>query len=222
MKANEKNERPGWQEFKDSLYLKMRPDDVELVMMGYTDAKMGHGYKGEQKRDSGERYFEHPRRVDMTLANEFGIYDPDMLIAGLLHDLVEDTFTFGNREEAAERIQRRYNKRVAAFVLALTKEPCRDKAQKRERDRRYFECIIAEGPKTMIIKLADRLDNLRDLCKCSAAKKAHCVEETEEYILPMAEEAIKQVPQETAKRIIRVREEIIEICERTRHCLVPR
>jgi len=64
------SERPGWQAFKDMPYLKMRPDDVELVMEAYQDAKQGHGY-ARNLRDSGERYFEHPRRVDMTHANEF-------------------------------------------------------------------------------------------------------------------------------------------------------
>jgi len=139
-----------------------------------------------------------------------------MLIAGLLHDVVEDTYAFGSRKDAAARIQRRYNKRVAAFVLALTKESCAEEAEKPERDRRYFESIIAEGPKTMIIKLADRLDNLRSLDACSTEKKAHYVEETKRYILPMAMEAARQVTEEIADRIMKARNEMAIICETTK------
>lgn len=128
---------------------------MELVMMAYGYAKMGHGYKVEQKRDSGERYFEHPRRVAYILMEEFGIYDPDMIITALLHDLVEDTFCFGNRDEAFERIQLTYKKRVAIFVLALTKRHCDEEQEKLMRDQNYFETITREGPKTMILKLAD-------------------------------------------------------------------
>lgn len=215
------HERPDWQAFKDMLYLKMRPDDVELVMEAYNDAKHGHGYQ-QQKRDNGERYFEHPKRVAIILIHNFGIYDPDMLIAGLLHDTVEDTYLFGNVEEAAARIQRRYNKRVSAFVLALTKEPSLREGDKPDRDRRYFERVIQEGPKTTILKLADRLDNLRDLSRCSARKKPHYLEETEQYILPMALEAASKVSQEMAERIKKARQEMIDICEQTRRCIVPR
>ncbi|MFY9457792.1 MAG: HD domain-containing protein [Candidatus Spechtbacterales bacterium] len=216
-----KQSRPEWQRFKDLLYLKMRPDDIELVMESYNDAKTGHGYE-QQVRDSGERYFEHPKRVAVNLIHELEIYDADMIIAALLHDLVEDTFTFGAIEEAASRIQRRYNKRVATFVLALTKEPCDREEDKPERDRRYFERIANEGPKTMILKLADRLDNLRDLRRCSVEKKQHYVEETECYILPLTLEAVRQVTAEMAARITKVNIEMIKICERTRRCLAQR
>ena len=123
--------------FEQLLNLKMRPIDVKLVMKAYQDAKYAHGYEN-QKRDNGERYFEHPRRVALIVMRELEIYDPDMIIAALLHDTVEDTFSFGSKDEAYDRIKSDYNQRVATFVVALSKDPCQTLEEKAERDNRYF------------------------------------------------------------------------------------
>lgn len=213
MKTAKKRDRPDWQAFKDLLYLKMRPDDVELVMEAYGDAKTGHGYE-QQVRDNGERYFEHPRRVALILMRELGIYDPDMIISALLHDIVEDTYSFGARDEAYAKIQRRYNKRVATFVLALSKEPCQDPEEKIARDHRYFEGITSEGPKTMILKLADRLDNLRDLDQCTVEKKRHYAQETRAHILPMAMVVADQVRGKVRLNVLRVYGKMVSICQK--------
>ena len=201
------------EKFEKLLYLKMRPADVELVMGAYQDAKKGHGYK-DQVRDNGERYFEHPRRVALVLMLDLEIYDPDMLIAALLHDIVEDTFAFGSRDKAFKRIQRRYGKRVATFVLALSKEPCERPEEKIERDHRYFEAITQEGPKTTILKLADRLDNLRDMHHCTTAKKRHYVEETRSHILPMALDVTYQVKGKMRLNILTIYGRMVSICQK--------
>ena len=201
------------EKFEKLLYLKMRPADVELVMEAYQDAKKGHGYK-DQVRDNGERYFEHPRRVALVLMLDLEIYDPDMLIAALLHDIVEDTFAFGSRDKAFKRIQRRYGKRVATFVLALSKEPCKRPEEKIERDHRYFEAITQEGPKTTILKLADRLDNLRDMHHCTTAKKRHYVEETRSHILPMALDVTYQVKGKMRLNILTIYGRMVSICQK--------
>jgi len=86
------------EKFEQLLYLKMRPVDVELVMDAYDDAERGHGYE-DQVRDNGEKYFEHPKRAAVSLMRDFEIFDPDMIVAILLHDTVEDTNMFGSKDE---------------------------------------------------------------------------------------------------------------------------
>ncbi len=201
------------EKFEQLLYLKMRPVDVELVMDAYGDAKKGHGHKN-QVRDNGERYFEHPRRVALILMFDLEIYDLDMIIAAFLHDIVEDTFVFGRRDKAFKGIQRRYGKRVATFVLALSKEPCDQPEKKIERDHRYFEAITQEGPKTTILKLADRLDNLRDMHHCTIAKKRHYLEETRSHILPMALDAAYQTEGKMRLNILTIYGRMVSICQK--------
>ena len=73
--------------FEARLKYRMAPHLFELVMDAYRLSKYGH--RG-QKRDDGTRYFEHPRRVAKILLL-WGIYDHEMLIAALLHDIKEDS-----------------------------------------------------------------------------------------------------------------------------------
>jgi len=206
--------RVGRKEFESLLNLRMRPVDIEWVMRAYKASKLGHGHKN-QLRENGERYFEHPKRVALILMRELGVYDRDMIISALLHDIVEDTYIFGARDEAYSNLQGEFRRRVATFVMALSKEPC-GLEEKLERDRRYFEGIVEEGPKTMLLKLSDRLDNLRDLHGCSVAKKQHYVEETEEKILPLALYARTQFSGDIKRNVTRVQKEMVAICERTK------
>lgn len=204
------------EKFEAMLYLKMRPDDVIDVMEAYRDAKEGHGYEN-QKRDGGERYFEHPRGVAIILMKEFGIFDPDMVISALLHDVVEDTYRFGTRDAAFLRLERRYNKRVATFVIALTKIPC-EPEEKSERDQRYFKNILHEGPKTTILKLADRLHNLRTLSDCIEEKQRDYAEETEQYVFPLIEELLHNplLTPFIRNRVRKAYKEMAQICADTR------
>lgn len=200
------------EKFEQLLFLKMRPEDVKRVMESYREAEDAHG-RTNQLRDSGEVYFEHPKRVAMILMLEFEIYDPDMVISALLHDTVEDTPDFGNKDEAYEILQRKYNKRVANFVIALSKEPCSDSKKKDERDMRYFEAIKSEGPMTMVLKLADRPDNLRSLKQYTSERKRRYIVETRTYILPMAKFVIEQFSGKIRTNLRRAHREMVAICE---------
>ena len=200
------------EKFKQLLFLKMRPKDVERVMEAYREAEDAHG-RTSQRRDSGEMYFEHPKRVAMILMLEFEIYDPDMVISALLHDTVEDTSVFGNKDEAYEILQRKYNKRVANFVIALSKESCSDPEKKDERDMRYFEAIMSEGPLTTILKLADKPDNLRSLECYTNERKRRYIAETRMYILPMAKSVAERFSGRIRTNLRRVYREMVAICE---------
>jgi (p)ppGpp synthase/HD superfamily hydrolase len=213
MTSTIKYECIGREEFEKLLYLKMRPDDVALVMDAYNDAKVALDHK-QLKRIGGERAFEHSKRVALILILEFRIYDPDMVISALLHDVVEDTFMFGSITEAPDRIQRRYGKRVATFVLALTKEPCDNPLVKADRDHCYFDNIMYEGPKTIIIKSADRLDNLRSIAPCSDSHKHHYMNETRDHVMPMVRQAANVLPSGIRLCVMDAHNEMAAICGR--------
>lgn len=137
-----------------------------------------------QTRDSGERYFEHPRRVAINLI-EHGWNDSAMICAALLHDVVEDTNT------PFQAIINLCGCEVWDLVSRLSKKVpvyCPLSGQtigrtKKENDR-YWAGLTGLAA---IIKLADRLDNLRDFDTFEPERKERYIKETKEYIIPMGE-----------------------------------
>ncbi len=145
-------------------------------MLAYRLAKYAH--RG-QRRDGGKRYFDHPKRVALILIDELQIYDHEMIIAALLHDLKEDTFML-----EWDDIELIWGMRVKEMVDALTKEV--HLTDREERDRRYKTKIRAADRQTKLVKLADRLDNLRDFDACTPEKQRRYIQETRRDYLPLA------------------------------------
>lgn len=202
----------GREEFQRLLELKMTPDNFDLVMDAYNFVKRGHA---TQKRDVGERYFEHPKRVALILIREWNIYDHEMIIAALLHDIVEDTYLFGSEEVAFERIQRHFTKRVAELVHFVTKQKV-PYEQRNERNCSYFERIQHASREPRLLKLADRLDNIRDLTSWLPERKLRYVEETEIYCFPMVQSLLLELSQPMAQSIQRLYDEMSIICQQIR------
>ena len=110
-----------------------------------------------QARDEGSPYIEHPLRVALIVADELKRPEPDLICAALLHDVVEDTpVTLAEVQEAC-------GDTVAHFVELLTKAKVADPDEKRLATRRYLHRIAADSPEMLLLKLADRLDNLRSV-----------------------------------------------------------
>lgn len=194
--------------FKTLLFEKgILREDSMCIMFAYRIAKAAHQ---QQERDDGVRYFEHPRGVALILIEEFNSSDPDMIIAALLHDTVEDTFIFGVGDDACWSLKKTFGNNVMRFVLALSKERCSEE-EKIERDRRYFAAIERADEKIKIIKCADRLHNLRDITHCTIQKKKHYLEETREHFLPMTRKMLPQVHEEMLQICTRLEEEINEV-----------
>lgn len=118
-----------------------------------------------QTRDDGSPYVFHPLRVATTVVEEFGISDPVLVRAALLHDVLEDDLTLD-----AARLERSFGAETAAVVAALTKTP-RGVRSRQEANREYFARLAAgpEGPR--LVKLADKLDNVRDAVNCPEPEK---------------------------------------------------
>lgn len=109
-----------------------------------------------QRRHDAERspYINHPLALADILANLGGIADPVVLCAALLHDTVEDTAT------TLEEIELAFGARVAAVVAQVTDDKSLPKA---ERKRLQIEHARHISPEARLVKLADKICNLRDL-----------------------------------------------------------
>ena len=140
-------------------------------MDAYNFSKYGH--RG-QERDNGDRYFEHPRRVALILIDELKIYDHEMIIAALLHDIEEDSYIL-----TWDRIQKDFGDRALGFIKLLTKQL----GQKLED---YLLALQQADEAAQLLKLADRLDNVRDMKGCTEEKRKRYLLETTRYFLPWA------------------------------------
>ncbi|XP_037949616.1 guanosine-3',5'-bis(diphosphate) 3'-pyrophosphohydrolase MESH1 [Teleopsis dalmanni] len=99
-------------------------------------------------------YINHPINVATILSIEGGVNDEVVLMAALLHDTVEDTDT------TFEEIECRFGKEICNIVREVTDDKC---LEKQERKRLQIEKAADTSPKAKLVKLADKLDNLRDL-----------------------------------------------------------
>lgn len=203
----------GREQFAALLQFQMTPANLKLVMKAYRFSKSGHK---NQQRDNGVRYFEHPKSVALLLIQELGICDYEMIIAALLHDTVEDTFIFGSFEDAFDTIQEDFGPWVADCIRLLSKEKIADKLQ---RDTRYLEGLHRADLRMKIIKIADRIHNLRELAHCTSVKKQHYLEETEAHYLPFVQEVMAMVSGPLLRKLHEIHKEMEVTCEITRKSL---
>lgn len=153
-------------------------DAVESVKRAYILADFLH--KG-QKRNSGEPYIIHPLNVAYTLAKMHA--DCDTICGGLLHDTLEDT------DITKEQIEKLFNKDVANLVDGVTKLAKMNfstKEEKQSANTRKIITGIMEDVRIIIIKLADRLHNMRTLEHKSPFKQKENATETLEIFAPLA------------------------------------
>ena len=174
-----------WEEL-ESVIQRQTPDmDLTLVRRAYDFADMAHA--GRQRR-SGEPYISHPTSVAMILA-EIQL-DQEALAAALLHDVIEDThFT-------TEDITVEFGDRVAALVDGVTKlgrvrwttegvHTERERVRQEEILRKMFLAMV-DDVRVVLIKLADRLHNMRTLEHMPRAKQLRSALETLEVYAPLA------------------------------------
>ncbi len=162
--------------------------DTSLVERAYHFAESAHN---GVVRKSGEPYIVHPLAVAMILA-EMQL-DPETLAAALLHDVVEDTdYQIGD-------IEREFGPRVAALVEGVTKlsqipwsgegtdddRATRESARQAESLRKMF-LAMADDVRVVLIKLADRLHNMRTLYHLKPASQQRIALQTMEIYAPLA------------------------------------
>ena len=180
--------KPGEYEKPDELYdmliariRKYHPStDVSLIENAYKLAQEAHG---DQCRKSGEPYIVHPLWVAIILADLE--MDKETIAAGLLHDVVEDTKYTG------EDIQKEFGKEVALLVDGVTKlgqlSYSSDKLEVQAENLRKMFLAMAKDIRVIIIKLADRLHNMRTLQFMTPAKQKEKAKETMDIYAPIAQ-----------------------------------
>ena len=144
----------------------------------YTFAKSAHD---GQTRASGETFISHPLEVAAILADLE--MDPASIAASLLHDVVEDTTI------PLEEVERRFGSEIAGLVdglTKLTKIPYQSKEDIQVENLRKMFLSMAKDIRVIIIKLADRLHNMRTLQSLPAAKQHDIAQETLEIYAPLA------------------------------------
>ena len=153
-------------------------DDVELVRKAYVYAAAAHA---GQTRLSGEPYLSHPLAVADTLA-EMRL-DAPSVVAGLLHDTVEDT------KATIEEIDESFGEEVADIVDGVTKISMltfdSKEAQQAENIRKMI-LAMNEDMRVLFVKLADRLHNMRTLEFMKPEKQRRIAQETMDIYAPLA------------------------------------
>lgn len=152
--------------------------DLELVEKAYYFGEKAH--EG-QFRNSGEPFFIHPVNVALILADLN--MDTSSIIAGLLHDVIEDT------EVTYEEIEEEFGSEIAYLVNGVTKLknlPYKTKQENQAENLRKMVLAMAKDIRVIIVKLADRLHNMRTLEYMSDAKKKEKAIETLEIYAPLA------------------------------------
>lgn len=152
--------------------------DLSKIVSAY---ELADKYHNGQKRESGEPYITHPLAVAYILL-ELGM-DTDTICAALLHDVVEDT------DCTLEELQKQFGTDVAMLVNGVTKlekvEIFTKDEQKAENIRKIL-LAMSEDIRVIIIKLADRLHNMRTLNFCREEKRRVIAHETMNIYAPIA------------------------------------
>lgn len=147
-------------------------DGLARVRLAYEVAHVAHS---GQTRDEGSPYIVHPVRVALSLVDELSLFSPALICSALLHDVIEDS------EVTRDDVVRIFDEQIAEIVWLLTKF---EDVSLREYLARIEAAAETGAP---IVKLCDRLDNMRSVVDTpSLEKKRRYIRTTEELYLPLA------------------------------------
>lgn len=168
-----------YKELVDSIRRYHPSDDITMIKKAYHIADEAHK---EQKRKSGEPYIIHPLCVAIILADLE--MDKETIAAGILHDVVEDTVM------SLDELSEEFGEEVALLVDGVTKLTqiswSMDKMEIQAENLRKMFLAMAKDIRVIIIKLADRLHNMRTLQYMRPEKQKEKAKETMEIYAPIA------------------------------------
>lgn len=161
----------------NSLANRVSVEDMARIKDAFELAREAHS---PQKRKSGEPYILHPIAV-ATIAAEELMLDANTVIACFLHDVVEDT------PHTIDEIKERFGDDVAGLVRVVTKKPKKVYELSKQLDnyKQLLDSLIYDT-RAILVKLADRLHNMRTLKSMNAEKQMKIAGETDYFYAPLA------------------------------------
>jgi GTP diphosphokinase / guanosine-3',5'-bis(diphosphate) 3'-diphosphatase len=156
---------------------RVKPEELGKVREAYELARDVHS---NQRRDEGAPYIVHPVRVALCLIDELRVYSPKLICSALLHDVIEDSDD--HRLITKKQLTEQFDEGIAQIVWLLTKL---EHVSLRDYLNRIEEASETGAP---IVKLCDRLDNMRSVIDSpKLEKKRRYIRTTEELYLPLAQ-----------------------------------
>lgn len=193
---------------------KFSEEEIENIDFAYDLAKEAHR---TAVRDEGMRYFEHPRSGCLIMTDELGLYDRDLLISFLLHDVGEDTPMFGNVTKSYDEFTRKarlrliklFGEKVADMVIRLTKPSVENiRFNSKQETFDFYVKELAKNDDAVLLKMVDRLHNLRTLPKDKPEKIEKQIRETRDVFLPIFEAVFGERKQYAEVLVNKIKEQL--------------
>ncbi|MFX1534655.1 MAG: HD domain-containing protein [Promethearchaeota archaeon] len=168
-----------WSEYKSKLLEKR--NDLELTQIKKAFLFATEKHKAQKRKGNGEPYITHPIAVSLMLT----AYSEEIICAALLHDVLEDTNT------SVEEIEQKFGSKIRILVQGVTKLPKSQFPSKIERDKKSWEKLekdVQKEPNIILIKLADRIHNLRTIEALSPDRQRIKLKETLDLMIPLAKQ----------------------------------
>ncbi len=168
-----------YQELREAYLRSNHRKKIEVIDRAFTLARIAHG---AVRRRSGEPYILHPIAVARIVCEEMGLGSTSIVCA-LLHDVVEDT------QYTLEDIRKRFGDKVAVIVDGLTKvseDSISFEGSAQKESLRKILVAMGHDARVVLIKLADRLHNMRTLGSMLASKRYKIAGETQYIYVPLA------------------------------------
>ncbi|MCH5346969.1 MAG: bifunctional (p)ppGpp synthetase/guanosine-3',5'-bis(diphosphate) 3'-pyrophosphohydrolase [Muribaculaceae bacterium] len=161
----------------DAMAPRVSPEELALIKDAFLLARDAHS---KQKRKTGEPYILHPINVAKIAASELGL-GASSVIAAFLHDVVEDT------DHGLEEIKEKFGEEVAYLVKVVTKEKKEKYELSKQLDNfKMMLELVQYDIRALLIKLADRLHNMRTLSSMRPDKQMKIAGETDYFYAPLA------------------------------------
>jgi (p)ppGpp synthase/HD superfamily hydrolase len=167
-----------WPQAEAGLRSLVPAEDLAVLREAYQFATACHG---DQLRPTGDPYERHLLEAVEVLATGAGVRDRDILVAALLHDVVEDTAC------TLEQVRERFGPAVAELVDWVTKTDPPSGDDREAARLAYLRRLASAPPQAVLVKLADRLSNVQRLDRHPRPEKRRSYyRETVDWILPLA------------------------------------
>jgi guanosine-3',5'-bis(diphosphate) 3'-pyrophosphohydrolase len=153
--------------------LSMNVPESALAPLLEAVALAARAHRSQLRKDGKTPYVSHVFRVCLIVRHVFGIDDPRVLTAAVLHDTIEDTTT------DFDDLREQFGDEVASWVAALSKDKRRVEA---EREKEYMAELARSPWQVQVCKLADVFDNLLDSAHSPAEQRAKVLRRARDYL----------------------------------------